>query len=885
MNILTANWAKQSFRLFLHELKRGELTIIILAIVLGVASVFSLAGFSGQIKQALINESTSFIAADRILQSSRPLVDTEVDIKSTSAGNSKDSSKTDNLNRIAIGKQSQQLNIAQAEQVLMSSMVFAGDNMQLVELVAVSNNYPLRGELLVSENANVSDAEIAHAPTPGSVFVEEKFLSLLNVYVGDEIEIGNAQLVIAGIAKQVPDASFSVFTSGVKVIINIADLKVTNLIQPGSRVTYKYLFAGNSHDIDALDDWIKPKINDAQRWYDIQSKQSPLANALNRAEKYLSLASLLGIILAAVAVAVASRRYGQKHQSSVAVYKAMGASLSHIRKLYALHWASLSLFSIMVGLVFGYILAQLGLYAIKDYLPVHAIQPGSNSTTSAIFSLKLVSLGFHPFIMAVLTGLVCATAFSLVPLKQLIATSPLAALRDEKLRDDKQPLLTRIGQVLPPIIALFFLLLLFSRSLVLSASLLLAGILVSALLLIVGRMLMSISRAVGTKSGAAWHLAMANLKRRAAANSVQLVSFTIAIKLLLLIVVIKSALLSEWQAQLPAKAPNLFLVNIASEQAKEVEDFIQHNDIVASDLYAVIRGRLTAINKDEVAKQVSKEQVDGNDNGRQGVGRELNLTWRAQLPKENIIAQGSWWHVDSTIPEVSIEESLAERLQIKLGDMLTFQLGSDTIQVPVTSIRTVNWQSMQPNFYMIFSPQVLADFPASFIASLYVPQDKKRSMQQFLANYPTISLIDIDAMIEQLHKVIEQVSKAVEFILVLVVLAGCLVLVAQVQASMEEREREIAILRTIGAKGSLLRNSVLFEFIALGAIAGLMASMAMELTVYLLQTNLFNMQTSFHFEFWLLGIVAGAGFVGLVGLLSCWRLINLPSVTLIRRTM
>jgi putative ABC transport system permease protein len=192
---------------------------------------------------------------------------------------------------------------------------------------------------------------------------------------------------------------------------------------------------------------------------------------------------------------------------------------------------------------------------------------------------------------------------------------------------------------------------------------------------------------------------------------------------------------------------------------------------------------------------------------------------------------------------------------------------------------------MQPNFFMIFNPQVLADYPASYISSLYVSMDKKVQLQQFLTAYPTISVIDVDAMILQLRKVIEQVSKAVEFILVLVVFAGCLVLVAQVQASMEERERERAILRTIGAKGSLLRNSILLEFVALGAIAGLMASVAMELSVYLLQSYLFKMQTSFHFEYWLFGIVAGASFVGIVGLLSCWRLLNMSSVTLIRRTM
>ena len=355
-----------------------------------------------------------------------------------------------------------------------------------------------------------------------------------------------------------------------------------------------------------------------------------------------------------------------------------------------------------------------------------------------------------------------------------------------------------------------------------------------------------------------------------------------------MIIVIRSALLSEWQAQLPEQTPNLFLVNIAPNQVDNVERFIEQQNITASDTYAVIRGRLTAINSDKIAKKVSKEETDGSDNGRKGVGRELNLTWREHLPTENSVIQGKWWKndlTDTNKPQVSIEQTLAKRLNINLGDNLTFQLGSEVITVPVTSIRGVNWQSMQPNFYMIFNPQVLADYPASYISSLYVPVDSKVQLQKFLNTYPTISVIDVDAMILQLRKVIEQVSKAVEFILVLVVFAGCLVLVAQVQASMEEREREIAILRTIGAKGALLRNSILLEFVALGAIAGLMASVAMELTVYLLQSHLFKMQTSLHFEYWLLGIVAGASFVGIVGLLSCWRLLTMSSVTLIRRTM
>jgi len=871
MSFFMENWAKQSIRLLRHELKRGELTIIVLAIVLGVASVFSLTGFSGQIKQALLNESTSFIAADRVLQSSRKIVSKENITQPTL------------LSGDAITNKSRQLNIKQAEKVLMSSMVFAGDVMALVEIQAVSNTYPLRGELLVSYSTAANELASANAPDVGSVFIEEKLLSLLDVTIGDVIDIGEASFVIQAIAKQIPDASFNVFTSGVNIIINIDDLEKTALVQPGSRLTYKYLFSGDIDAIEALSVWLKPKLNESQRWFDIQSRQSPLANALNKAEQYLSLASLLGIILASVAVSVASRRYAQRHQSSVGVYKAMGASLSHIRKLYYLHWSLLSIFSIAIGLLVGYILAQLGFYAIKDYLPVQL----TVDSLSQSESIGLISLGFYPLVIAIFTGLICAFAFAITPLKSLISTSPLVVIRGN-LTPSHQSLWKRSLQILIPLSALLFLLFVFSGDLTLSISLLVGGILVSALLLVFSHFLMKFTRNIGTKAGASWHLALANLQRRAQENSVQLVSFTIAIKLLLMIIVIKSSLLTEWQAQLPKQTPNLFLVNIAENQVDTVKEFIAEKNITAGDIYAVILGRLTAINNDKVARKVSKEKSDGSDNGRQGVGRELNLTWRENIPKENSIVEGKWWGSDSineNKPQVSLEKTLAERLNIKLGDTLTFQVGSEKVTVPVTSIRKVNWQSMQPNFYMIFSPQVLADYPASYISSLYLPIDKKKQIQQFLSAYPTIIIIDVDEMILQLRKVIEQVSTAVEFILVLVVLAGCLVLVAQVQASMEEREREIAILRTIGAKGSLLRNSILLEFVALGAIAGLMASMAMELTVYLLQSHLFKMQTSFHFDYWLLGILAGASFVGVVGLLSSWRLLNMSSVTLIRRTM
>ncbi|WP_241238900.1 FtsX-like permease family protein [Colwellia sp. Arc7-635] len=855
-------WFTQSLRLLHHELRRGELTIIFLAIVLAVATVFSLTGFSGQIKHAIVANSTNTIGADRVLRMS---------------------SEADS----SILEKSQSLALKSARKIETESMAFAGDNMLLSELDAVSDSYPLRGELRIKTSLTQTQSMIANAPDVGSVWVEPSVLSRLDVNIGDIIEIGVAPLTIAGIVTDIPDRSYRAFIAGPTVILNIADMPKTELIQPGSRITYKYLFAGDTDAIETFESWIKPQINEAQRWYDAKAAQNRLSRILDTAEKFLSLASMLGIVLAAVAVAVASRRYGQRHQSTVSVFKALGASISHVRKLYCLHWTLLSFISIAVGLLVGYGLMLLGVNAIASYL-----------------SLDDAPLTFVPFLTAIFTGLLCAIAFAIHPIMTLVQSSPLNVIRGFS-----QEKVARFGwHQLPPVLALFLLLFIFSQDLVMSAALLLGGVIVSFILLLFGRGLMSAGRSVGTKAGKSWHLALANLKRRASENSVQLVSFTIAIKLLLLITVMKSSILSEWEQQFPEDTPNHYLINITNDQIEPLKQFAQEHNIANQGFYSIYRGRLSAINGEKTVKdddasneqnaegsaeqsteqnaETKKDKSKSSERqGRQGIGRELGLTWRADLPPDNEIIAGSWWQADDSKGQISIESGVAERLDIKLGDELTFTIGSDEFSVPVTSIREVNWQSRQLNFFMIFNQAVLEKFPTTAISAWSVSDQDRDLVYRFMANYPTITLMDFAAIMEQLNGIIEQVSVAIQLILILVVLAGCLVLIAQVQASMEERERELAILRTLGAKGSLLRNSVLYEFVALGAIAGLMASIGMEIAVYILQSQVFNMAGSFHFQYWLVGIGAGAFFVGTIGMLSCWRLLNLSSVTLIRRTM
>lgn len=849
-------WLVQSLRLLHHELRRGELTIIFLAIVLAVATVFSLTGFSGQIKHAIVANSTNTIGADRVLRMS-----SEVDP--------------------SIIEKSQSLALKSAKKIETESMAFAGDNMLLSELDAVSDSYPLRGELKIKTSLTQAESVIASAPQVGTVWVEPSVLSRLDVKIGDSIEIGLAPLTIAGIVTDIPDRSYRAFIAGPTVILNIADMPKTELIQPGSRITYKYLFAGESQAIETFEAWIKPQINESQRWYDAKAAQNRLSRILDTAEKFLSLASMLGIVLAAVAVAVASRRYGQRHQSTVSIFKALGASISHVRKLYCLHWTLLSCLSIATGLLVGYGLLLLGVNAIASYL-----------------SLADAPLTFVPFLTAIFTGLLCAIAFAIHPIMSLVQSSPLNVIRGFS-----QHKVARFGwHQLPPLLALFLLLFIFSQNLVMSAALLLGGVFVSFILLLFGRGLMSAGRSVGTKAGKSWHLALANLKRRASENSVQLVSFTIAIKLLLLITVMKSSILSEWEQQFPEGTPNHYLINISEAQIAPLKQFVAEHDIANQGFYHVYRGRLSAINGIKTVDEDKPDEQAANDatpadkekqaakkteqqKSRQGMGRELGLTWRTELPEENEIIAGQWWQVGDDKPQVSIESNIAERLEIKLGDNLTFTLGSDEFTVPVTSIREVNWQSRQLNFIMVFNQSVLDKFPTTSISAWSISAQDRDMVYRFMADFPTITLMDFAAIMAQLNNIIEQVSVAIQLILILVVLAGSLVLIAQVQASMEERERELAILRTLGASGKLLRNSVLYEFVALGAIAGLMASVGMEIAVYILQSRVFNMPGSFHFQYWLVGIGAGAFFVGSIGMLSCWRLLNLSSVTLIRRTM
>lgn len=829
-----------AWRLFRHEARRGELTIILFAIVLSVAAVLSLSLFSERLQSALTESVGEFIAADRVLDSRKP------------------------VDQIWLDK-ANEFELSTAHQVYTRSMAFANEQMNLVDLRAATGGYPLKGDLKVADVPFGVGIVTDELPGAGEAWVESLLFQALSLSLGSEIEIGDSNFTVTKVLSEVPDSGFSVFGGDPKVLIRNQDLAATNLTGPGSRVTYSYFFTGDSSDLEDFYDWLEPQLDtEIQRWMSVEDDESAIGRSVGRAEQYFLLASLLAIVLAAVSIAVAAQRYSQRHYDPVAIMKTLGASKKMVQKVYLLQISFITVVGIIIGTLAGLAIQQVVVSAIADKVDI---------------SLNIWH--WRPLIIAVFTGIVCSVLFSLYPLLKLFSVPPLRVLR----RDLGAGMSSRIIQFLAAGSAILLLMWAYSQNIKISLILFVSGIVLVAALLVITYGLIWLGRRLGQGKMGAWQLAWARIKRRAMDNSVQLISFSVTIMLLLVVLVMRNDMVQQWRDQLPQGTPNYFLVNITESQKPELETHFAASGVETDTFYPMLRGRFVAINDEKIRTAISKEDEDEQTRGRDGLGREANLTWGSDLQKENKIVEGKWlseWQEGDPFG-VSVEARLAERLKIKMGDTLTFNIGSEVIDVVVTSLREVNWQTMQPNFFFVIQPEAMQGVSATYITSFHLPTERKADITQLLQPFASLTLFDVDARINQLRQIVDQVSLAVEFILILVLAAGSLVLIAQVQASMDERQQELAILRTLGAKGRLIRASVVFEFLIIGSVAGAMAAIANELTLYLLQSQIFQMEGSLHWEYWLLAPAVGAVVVGVLGAAGCWRLLALNTSQLLRK--
>jgi len=563
------------------------------------------------------------------------------------------------------------------------------------------------------------------------------------------------------------------------------------------------------------------------------------------------------VLLAGVAVAVATRRYIERHLDSCAMMRCLGAPQRFILRLFVLEMLWLGLGAGMVGSALGYG-AHFGLTAMLSTL-----------TTVALPAPSAV-----PWFGGLATALVTQLGFALPPLLHLQRVPALRVLRR-----DLGGLPLRSVSAYVAAMSAFAILMVWQTGEVRLSLTVLGGLL--ATLIVLGLVTLGLLRALAAWTphlAVAWRLGVQALTRRRGGSVVQVLAFGLGIMVLLLLTLVRDDLLRDWRHSLPADAPNRFLINVQPEQVEPLRRMLERRAGLETELYPMIRGRLTAVD----GREVSPESYT-DDRARRLSAREFNLSWAATLPVDNHVTAGKWWPADERGKAVvSVEKGLAETLGIHLGDRLTFDVAGSEVQVTVQSLREVQWDSFRVNFFVIASPGVLDDFPASYITSLYLAPRDAGLLNAVVQRFPNVTVIDVAAIMDEVRGMIARVTQAVQYVFLFTLVAGVLVMLAAIHATLDERIRESVLLRTLGADRAQVRRGILVEFAGLGCLAGLVAAATATVIAYVLADTVFHLEFTFDPRVWLAGVVLGTVGVGLAGWLGARFVLRQPPLVVLR---
>lgn len=834
-----------SARLLKKEFRQRELKILFFAALISVASVSLVSLLGDHLQRLIIHSSSQFLAADRQLNSSRAIPDGWLE-------------------------RAESMTLETAHTLSFASMLFAGEKMQLVGVKGVSDAYPLKGALETAEKPVSSSVTTVDIPTPGTIWLNPRLFSLLSIDIDSVVSIGDKDFIVSRVLNREPDVGFGMSALAPRVMINIADIEATGVVQPGSRLSWSYLFSGEENALKEFELWLKPRLSRTQQWVGVKEGRPAIASSIDKAETYLLLGGSLAVLLACVAIAMSARQFAEKQSGTVALLKTLGLKGAQLVVIYSLQ-------IILLGIVAGALGTLLGMGGFMIAI----------SSLGVLFPELNNSFQWHDIEPAsllvgwVTVAIVMAT-FALPPIITLKGVPPMRVLRKEASGGAHSRAYNSLiwgGGA----IGIFSLLYLYSGDWTLVFILLLAVLSLSLCLFLIAILVMKglakSGDVIGIRAGSFAQLGIASIIRRRWQSVFQVLFFSLALMLLAVIYLTRTSLLGDWQAQLPAEAPNHFLININQDQVSDVNAYFEHESIVTSGLFPMVRGRLTHINSMPVKVAVSK---DKNVNA---LNRELNLTWSDELPAGNTIQQGTWWYAsdEQEVNRVSVESTLAGKLNLNLGDMLTFTIGDQKISAEIQNIRTVQWDSMRPNFYMIFPQGGLASFSSSYITSVYLKPEQKVLLNTFSQNFPTITILEIDQLIEKIQTIIYQVSSVIELIMYLILISAVLVVVALINISMGERYREGALLRTLGAKSKLIVWSQFVEFGVIGAISGFVAVFSAELVVWAIQSKLFNSAFNWHFTLWLWLPVSSGLLMGAAGYYLVRRVTVVPPLSILRQ--
>lgn len=814
-------------RLFQHWQQRWrmpELRLLLLALIVSVTAVTAVGFFTSRVENAMQAQARQLLGGDLVLTSARPL-------------------------DAAYLQRARARGLETAETISFPSMASVGDKLQLTQLKAVSSAYPLRGEL---KTATAPDApeqlSTGQLPARGEIWAEARLFAELGVQPGAQVQLGKSMFKLARVLTQEPDRSSNLFQLAPVVLMNLDDLPATQLLSPASRARFNQLFAGDGQQVRQLQDELKPKLQPTERIRTLDEDLASVQQTLQRTGRFLGLAALLSVVLAGAAVVLTSTSLMRRELPAVAVLKAMGMSRRQvlIDQAFSLLLTALlaAVAGVLLGLVLQFVLAEWLSRFVEQVLPAPSPMP---------------------VLVGLLTAIILLLGFALPQLLQLVNTSPMQILQGA-LQRPRQSVRLVWGSLL---LAVFGLLWLQAQDVKL-AGMLLAGLLVGVgLFWSLAGAALRLVQVAGRKLQSRW-LPSLGRSRRAV---LLVVVFATGLFALLLLTTVRTDLLERWQEALPADAPDHFLINIQPSEVPPLQQFFAGHDIKTS-LYPMIRGRLVEIN----GKPVSPEEYT-DQRAQRLLEREFNLSSFAEFPASNALLEGKWFDQGGT--GLSIEKGIGETLSFGMGDKLTFDIAGQRLTDTITSVREVRWDSMQPNFFVIAAPGSLGEMPQTFITSIHLGEQKPL-VTDLIRQFPSVTAIDVGAIVAQVRSLVGQASMAVQGIFVFTLLAGVVVLIAALQSQKAERRREIAILKSLGAGRAELRRRIWGEFLLLGGLAGVLAGLLALTVGNLFGYYLFDLDMRLNLLPVLLGGVAGSVLVGVAGYWNLRGLLQVLPVSLLK---
>ncbi|MGB5080308.1 MAG: FtsX-like permease family protein [Burkholderiales bacterium] len=805
-----------ALRMLLRDWRAGELRVLALALVLAVGSVSSVAFFADRVRQALTREAHQVLGADVLL----------------SADHAWPAEFRDEIGRRGL---------ARAESVGFASMARSGDQALLTAVKAVTPGYPLRGKLRIAPGLNAPDEEAGAVPERGSAWLDERLMAALRVRPGDMLELGEARFRVAAVLTLEPDRGVSFMNFAPRLMIRLDDLPATGLVQPGSRIRYQLLVAGEREQAGEFERWAKARLGRGERIDSLDNARPEVRAGLDRAQNFLGLTAMLAVVLSAVAIALGTRRYTLRHLDGYAVMRCLGARQSQLFALLAWEFVLLAAAASAAGCVLGFLVETL----VASWLA--ALIPGA-----------LPPPGPVPVLQGAATGFVLLLGFALPPLLQLKNIPALRVLR----RDVGPPRQGALAVYILGLAAVFGLMWWQAGELKLGSTVFGGFAAAFGLFALIARGALRSLGKLGRAGSISWRYGLANLKRRPGANTIQIVAIAVGLTAILILTMIRTDLIDAWRARLPADAPDRFLVNIQPDQREALAEFFRGSGIGQPQTFPMVRARLVAIN----GRPVNAEDYS-DDRAKRQVEREFNVTYMAAPPPENKVTAGAWFGAeDLARGAISVEHWIAERLGIRLGDRLEFESAGRSVSAGVTSIRKLEWDSMRPNFFFITTPGLLDGFATSYITAFHAPRGDSQLTLRLSQRFPNITVIDFTLILRQIQSVMDQLIGAVQLVFLFALAAGVLVLYAALLATQDERTHEAAVMRALGASRAQVLAAQRAEFAVLGAIAGLLASLGASAIGWTLATRVFQLEFIWNGWIWIAGPSLGLACV----VLNAW---------------